>query len=73
MSENRYTYRTVAAYLHISVTALATRAKKLGISATFGFTADDVKRIEDYEPKKRGRQAYGTTVSDLAAEMEGKV
>lgn len=71
MSENRYGYKTVAEYLHISVSTLSYRARSLGISAKFGFTAEDVKRIENYEPKHRGGKAYGTTVSELAAEMEG--
>lgn len=71
MSEKRYSYKTVAEYLHIGTSTLVYRARVLGIDGKFGFTADDVKLIENYQPKHTGGKAYGTTLSELAAEMKG--
>ena len=66
MSEKRYTVNTVAKYLSLSAGAVSNRMRKLKINAVNGLSAHDVKTIMEYKCRPR----YGTTVEDLAKEME---
>lgn len=66
MSEKRYSINTIAKYLSISATAVYNRACKLKINTSNGLSGNDVKSIMEY----KCRPQYGTTVADLAKEME---
>jgi hypothetical protein len=66
MSEKRYTVNTVAKYLSLSTSAVYTRMRLLKINSVHGLSVHDVKTIMEYKCRPR----YGTTVADLAKEME---
>lgn len=66
MSEKRYTVKTVAKYLSLSTSAVYNRMRLLKIDSAHGLSVHDVKTIMEYKCRPR----YGTTVKDLAKEME---
>lgn len=54
INEERFSAKAVALYCHIKCTTVYTRAKKLNIRPDGGFTAEQVRMINEY-CKTRGR------------------
>ena len=68
MDEKRYSLRTAGEVIGVSQMVIANRAKQLGISATYGLTAKDVKAIRDYKPLTK--QARKGSPEALMCELE---
>ena len=64
MSEKRYSFRTAAEYLGVTVHTAHVRAKKQGMDTTHGLTAEQIKMIAEAPFKKR------SSLKELEAEME---
>lgn len=69
MSENRYSVRTVAKYLSLSVSTIYKRANNLRINPKHGLSVHDVKNIMEFMVKPRAGK-FRTTIEDLKKEME---